>query len=155
MQFKISFRAMLTALSLLAVSAGATAKLVDMKLSELVALSEVIVYGRVTSPDKGAEGTITFVAERVLKGAAVHKGMSVAICNAVDDSESLDLRAVHKRLVVFAKPDGPCFRPVHGISSTIIVSKGVAATAAIVDQPSQQPLSDFLEKIRRSEAGAQ
>jgi hypothetical protein len=148
MRYKASPRVVST-IVLLGVCSAATARLLDINLSQLVAQSDVIVYGLVVSGNEGNKGTVIVTPKAVLKGAKLENEKGFIICNVVGKTESLDLRSVHRPLVIFASKNQDCLMPIHGISSTIIVNKGLAATASIVDQPNQQSISEFLRKIRR------
>jgi hypothetical protein len=127
----------------------ATARLLDITLAELVARSDVIVYGVVVNEPESKSHAVVVVPKAVLKGNIRANEDAFVVCNVVGDSESIDLNSVRRPLVVFAKRTPECLVPVHGITSTIVVRDGIAATAAIVDQPSRQSVADFLEKVKQ------
>ena len=149
MKYRVWFLALSTIVVLLGVCSAAMARLLDVSLSELVAQSDVIVYGVVVNENGKNQGTVAITPKTVLKGAKGEDEKRFIVCNIVGNTESLDLREVHQPVVVFAKKNEDCLMPVHGISSTIVVNKGLAATASIVDQPTQQSISEFLKRIRR------
>jgi hypothetical protein len=149
MSHKASLRAVIKMGLLLGVCSAATARLLDINLSELVAQSDVIVYGQVVNGNEGDKDTVLVTPRAVLKGMKRENEKGFTICNIVGNTESLDLRSVHRPLVIFGRKNEDCLMPVHGISSTIVVDKGLAATASIVDQPDQQPISEFLKRIRQ------
>jgi hypothetical protein len=148
MRYKASPRVVSAIALLLGVCSAATARLLDVTLSELAAQSDVIVYGVVVSGNEANKGTVVVTPRAVLKGPKRENEKGLIICNVIGNTESLDLRSVHRPLVIFARNNQDCLMPVHGISSTIVVNKGLAATASIVDQPNQQPISEFLKRIR-------
>jgi len=149
MRHKAFPRAVSTVALLLTVCSVAVARLLDINLSDLIAQSDVIVYGLVVNGDEGGNATVVVMPRAVLKGEKPEKHRGFTICNVVGNTESLDLRSVRRPLVIFGKKNQDCLMPVHGISSTIVVYKGLAATASIVDQPDQQAISEFLKRIRR------
>jgi hypothetical protein len=120
----------------------------DVKLADLVAQSEVIVYGHVVRSAKDTQNSVTFVPQSVLKGDGITVNTPLPLCNAVGASDSFDLRAVSKPLIIFANSTAECLKPVHGFASTIAVGHGKAETAALYDQPAREPVSSFLAQIR-------
>jgi hypothetical protein len=121
----------------------------DIKLADLVAQSEVIMYGHIIPGGGATESRVSFDPLLVLKGQGIPANKSVPVCNAAGGAESFDLRAARSPLIIFAKSSADCLMPVHGSASTIAVNRGFAETTAIYDQPSKQRSAEFLAKIRR------
>jgi hypothetical protein len=121
----------------------------DIKLPDLVAQSEAILYGHVVKGNRDVGNQVSFLAQTVLKGQGFLPNAAVPLCNPVGSSDSYDLRSASKPLIVFVTSSADCLMPVHGLASTIVVSGGYAQTAAIFDQPSREPVAGFLGKIRR------
>jgi hypothetical protein len=144
MKSNIAFLTLAVAMYCLPTVAGAT----DITLADLIAQSEMILYGHVAKGGNSTDTKVSFIPQAVLKGSGIAPGKPVPVCNTIGASDSFDLRAATKPLVVFAKSSADCLLPVHGIASTIVVSRGLAETAAIFDQPSREPISSLLAKIR-------
>jgi hypothetical protein len=136
---------------LLVVSTAVSAKVMDITLAELVKKSEVIYYGHSivtsTSVQKEYKDTILFKPISVLKGQG-DKDQKIHLCKMAASSESYDLAAIKENYIVFAAKDGSCYRPVYLYKSVIKVEGDLAQTWGIDDQPENQPLSQFLEKIQ-------
>jgi hypothetical protein len=139
----------LTILACAALSAARAADASDVKLADLIAQSEVIVYGHVVRSAKDTQNSVTFVPQTVLKGDGIAANNALPLCNAVGAPDSFDLRAVSKGLIIFARSTAECLQPVHGFASVIAVGRGgLAETAALYDQPAREPVATFLGKIR-------
>jgi hypothetical protein len=138
----------LTALACTTLTAPPAAHSSDVKLADLVAQSEVIVYGHVVRSAKDTQNSVTFVPQTVLKGDGIAANTALPLCNTVGAADSFDLRAVSKALIIFATSTAECLKPVHGFASTIAVGRGRAETAALYDQPARQPVAAFMAKIR-------
>lgn len=125
----------------------AQARLLDIKLADLVEKSDFIAFGESTSTTS-TPSRVSFRPKQVLKGKAAVNGGEIILCNEPDNIESYDLRTMKGAYVVFAAPKNDCYQPVHGASSIIEVEDGIARTVSIIDQPSSQPLHTFFEKIQ-------
>lgn len=131
--------------ALILAAAYAHARLLDIKLADLVKKSELIAYGETTTT-VSTPSRVSFRPREILKGKP--PSGEIVLCNEPHNVESYDLRTMKVPYVVFAANEGDCYRPVHGASSIIEVDDGIARTVSIIDQPDGQPLQTFLEKIQ-------
>jgi hypothetical protein len=138
----------LAAVACVTLGVAPAARSSDVKLADLIAQSEIIVYGHVVRSARDTQNAVTFVPQTVLKGEGIAVNTALPLCNAVGANDSFDLRAVSKPLIIFANSTAECLKPVHGFASTIAVGRGKAETAALYDQPARQPVAAFMAKIR-------
>jgi hypothetical protein len=122
----------------------AQAKLIDITLGQLVKDSAFIAYGH----SESTGNIVVFEPLSRLKGSPTRFSGRLEICNTPQDSESYDLRQIHGNYIFFAVQDDKCLRPVHGISSIIVVENNMARTAAISDQPRLSRLASLLHRVR-------
>jgi hypothetical protein len=130
--------------------AAVLASLKIVTLADLVQKSDVIARGSLSpSPSAGTHvGVASLRIASVLKGKGIAEKSDLPLCNTEVDSEHPDLAAVSGDYVIFAARQGECFHLVWGYDSLIGVRSGRASTAGIEDQPSEQPISQFLHRIR-------
>ena len=129
-------------------SAVAESKETIVTLSELVKESDIVVIGHFPRHDGSvpAGSAIPFIPEAMLKGTRLSKE-TIFFCNA-HGVEYPDLSKMEGIRVIFAVKSTNCLNLAHGNRSIIYVESGVAKTVEIEDQPENQPLKGFLEKIR-------
>lgn len=132
------------------VPAVVRASLKIVTLSELVQKSDVIARGSLSAtPSAGNKvGVASLKIVSVIKGKTDAAKGDIPLCNTDVDSEHPDLAKVVGDYVVFAVRKGECFHLVWGYDSLVAVRNGRASTAGIDDQPSDQPIEQFLERIR-------
>jgi hypothetical protein len=123
----------------------AFAKATVVTLPELIHQSRVIAYGRI---DANADVPVPFHASAIIKGADVVQGGVILLCNSRPNPEWPDLSKSVGEQVLFLNRHGKCFDLSHNYRSLIKVHDGRATTIVIKDQPDDQSLDDFLEKIR-------
>src|SRR5277367_5322366 len=128
--------------------AVAESKMTIVTLSKLVKKSDIVVIGHFPHHDGSARAgsAIPFIPEVMLKGTPQSKE-TIFFCN-VHGVEYPDLSKMEGTRVIFAVKSTNCLNLAHGDRSIIYVESGVAKTVAIEDQPENQPLKEFLEKIR-------
>jgi hypothetical protein len=129
----------------------ALASLKNITLRELVQKSDVIARGEVggaASTSEARNGVASLQISSVLKGKDVGVNSKLPLCNQQVDSEHPDLAKVQGDYVVFAARKGECFYLVWGHDALIAVRNGRASTAGIMDQPTDQPVDEFLNRIR-------
>jgi hypothetical protein len=124
-------------------------------LPGLVKESAVIAYGHVDTDSASAHSqhpptVVTFDVVEGVKGNAVLGKRQINLCNSRINSEWPDLSKKTGELVIFASPKGSCFELSHGWKSAIVVSNGRAQTYMLENEPHDQALEEFLQKIRSS-----
>lgn len=132
---------------LVLVGVSAEAKLLNIRLVELIEKSDFIAYGE-TMDGMSTPAKVLFRPEKTLKGKALPAGEEISLCNQPEEVESYDLRKMRTHYVVFASKKWRCYKPVHGASSIVEVADGIAHTFAIADQPAGQPFDEFIKKIQ-------
>jgi hypothetical protein len=142
----VSLASTLLFLVALFVPTSGETKLLHIKLAELVDKSQFIAVGR-TIRSAAAPSKVLFQPKEILRGKMLEGG-DIVLCNQPDDVESYDLRELEGLYVVFASFEVRCYRPVHGVSSVIRMTDGVAWTVGIYDQPESQPVQEFLGKVK-------
>jgi hypothetical protein len=122
----------------------AFAKATVVTLPELIHQSRVIAYGRI---DSNGGVPVPFHVSKIAKGADVVQGGDILLCNSRPNPEWPDLSRSVGEQVLFLVKHGDCFDLSHNYRSLIKVHDGRASTIVIKDQPDDQSLDDFLEKI--------
>jgi hypothetical protein len=138
-----------------------TALMASMKvvtLQELVEQSAVIALGHQRTPpvvaSQVSEAIVSFEPTMVLKGQELIRQGDIALCNPNNSSEWPDLAKETGNYVVFVSKQGGCFSLVWGYRSLVRMTDGQARTSAIQGQPKEQPVAQFLARIREALAGA-
>jgi hypothetical protein len=148
-------RAAITTVLLVLLAPILMAKPAAVTLAELVQHSPVIVLGRLEtegdSVPKPGSGRVSFKSLRVLKGDASFGGRNIQLCNSPPPMrEYPDLSKLTGDVVLFLYAEkGGCFEYSNTTTSVVGVRDGKVTTAAIADQPIDQPFNVFLEKLRR------
>jgi hypothetical protein len=129
------------------------AKVTGITLPELVRQSSTIVLGRVeTSDSTRAVGQwALFRSSRILKGDDALTGRTIQLCNSrspVGEYPKLSLLTYDVILFLVAKKTG-CFEFSHATRSVVEVHGDTVMTAALTDQPLEQPRDEFIEKLRK------
>jgi hypothetical protein len=132
----------------LGLASVAFGKATVVTLPELVQQSSVIAYGHIKAGTAGPGSLVSFQAVSMLKGAAPAADSTIPLCNARPNTEWPDLSKLIGDNVLFLKRDGACFSLSHSYRSVIRVRDDRAATIVIKDQPDDQPLNEFLGKVR-------
>jgi hypothetical protein len=133
------------------IPAGALASLKIITLNELVQKSDVIARGELTAATSSQHAAVASLKiTSVLKGKDLKANSTLPLCNQKVDSEHPDLATVSGDYVIFLARKGECFYPVWGYDALVVVRNGRASTAGIEDQPSDQPIEQFLGKVRSS-----
>ena len=152
-------RASIAAVLLVLLAPILVAKPAAVTLAELVQQSSVIVFGRLetegSSVPKPGSGWVPFKSSRVLKGDASLGGRDIQLCNSPPPMrEYPDLSKLAGDVILFlaAEKEG-CFEYSRTTISVVGVRDGKVTTAAIADQPIDQPWDVFLGKLRRLGAG--
>lgn len=145
-------------LLVLLISQLALAKLIPIKLIELVQESSLIAYGRsVTEQTRASSGKTAvtwFEPVSILKGKPLASGKRIAICDSSkDDAESFNLTKTSSSYFIFAKQSDQCYDPVRAMFSVVFVKDDIAETGRISGEPETQPLSGFVKKINFLLAG--
>lgn len=138
-------------LSGLAIPALGLASLKIITLSELVQKSDLIARGhlqRVSPESPRSSGVASMHPISVLKGEVAKGENEIPLCNGRVDSENPDLATLAGDYVAFVAKRGRCFYLVWGWDSLIAIRADQAHTSGIEDQPIEQPVEDFLRKIR-------
>jgi hypothetical protein len=135
------------------VSAAAHAKMTIVTLSELIKKSEIIVYGHFNPLVRGASNqspaVVLFEVESIFKGTVAVVVGIIPLCNLRDEySDEYDLAKLTGVDILFVSKKGRCYELSHGDRSVVPVYGGGAHTIAIEDQPDEQPLEEFVGKIR-------
>jgi hypothetical protein len=128
----------------------AVASLKIITLSEMVQKSDVIAQGHLraaSTGDRPAVGVASLQVLSVLKGKELTGQSAIPLCNQDVDSEHPDLAKLAGDYVMFVAKKGDCFYLVWGWDALIVVRSGRAHTAGIEDQPTDQPIEQFLSKI--------
>jgi hypothetical protein len=128
-------------------SAAAHAKTTVVTLPQLVSESEIIVYGHVSSSVEGASKqsatAVKFNVEQIFKGRGHLAARNISLCNLPDEySDKFDLSKLTGDFILFVSRKEQCFELSHGDRAVGAVKDGRAHTAAIEDQPDDQPLGD-------------
>jgi hypothetical protein len=122
-------------------------------LGELTKESQVIVYGRMDVPKESSSARssarLQFKAVRVLKGESLIRDRVVPLCNERPNTEWPDLSKLVGDAVLFLMQSGDCFDLSHNYRSVVKVHGDRATTAEIKDQPDDQPLDQFLARVRK------
>jgi hypothetical protein len=128
------------------------AKATIVTLPELIRQSQLIVYGHVDAAAKtrslAPASSVRFEASRILKGESSVDGSVVLLCDSRPNSEWPDLSKLAGNNILFLTRDGECFRLSHSYRSLVRIHGNDVSTVTIEDQPEQQPLDQFIEKVR-------
>jgi len=122
-------------------------------LPELIQKSQVIVYGHLdegTERSSSARSTwLRFKVVQVLKGTSSVRDGTVVLCNSrPPQGEWADLSKLPGDSILFlTSTDGTCFDVSHSYRSVVAISDGQASTVTIKDQPKEQPVNLFLQKV--------
>jgi hypothetical protein len=116
-------------------------------LPELIQQSSVIAYGHIKA-GPAESGSVSFQAVSMLKGTAPVADSTILLCNARPNTEWPDLSKLVGENVLFLKRDGACFNLSHSYRSVIRIRDHRATTIVIKDQPDDQPVDEFLDKVR-------
>lgn len=121
-------------------------------LPELVQKSNVIAYGRIDAAEPTSARPAHWLQLQiieVIKGLDAAQKSSVFLCNerpAMRDWPKLH-EVMGTNVFFLVQKDG-CYEFSHSDRAIVHVRDDVASTVAIKDQPANQPLAVFLEKIR-------
>lgn len=133
-------------------STVAHAKATIVTLSELTKQSQVIVYGHLAvaaeSSSPSSQAWLQFKAVLVVKGASSVRENVIQLCNSRPNLEWPDMSKMAGDTVLFVSQKGDCFDLSHNYRSVVRVRDGRATTGEIKDQPEDQPLDMFLNKVR-------
>jgi hypothetical protein len=134
-------------------STAAHAKMTVVTLPQLVKQSELIVYGHFSPSAKEVSNQspaiVQFKVGSFLKGKGSIAAPTLPLCNLPDEySDEFDLSKLTGHFILFVSRKGPCFELSHGDRSVVAVKDDRAVTIAIENQPDDQLLQGFLEKIR-------
>jgi hypothetical protein len=132
------------------------AKPSGITLAELVQQSSAIVRGRLNveggAVPKLGTGWAAFEASQILKGNGSLANGPIKLCNSPPTMREYPdpTRWVGREVVLFlsAAKEG-CFEYSHTTTSVLAVDKGKVTTAAIADEPIDQPWSVFVKKLRK------
>jgi hypothetical protein len=126
-----------------------SAEMPIVTLSQLIAKSEIILYGRVDPALPPAAELVSFRAEVVLKGNTIVPPGNTLLCNPNDHGEeSPDLSKLQGNIVIFLSKRGDCFDLSYGSKSIVDITGERANTSAIEGELASQPLDHFLKKVR-------
>jgi hypothetical protein len=93
---------------------------------------------------------VHFEAESILKGQEAVAIRIITLCNQRDEySDEYDLAKLTGDFILFISRKRQCYELSHGDRSVVPVKEDRAVTIAIEDQPEDQPLRDFLRKVRQ------
>jgi hypothetical protein len=139
---------------LLLFSSIVLAKASSITLSELVQKSPTIVYGHVVGSDDSSKATnptwVAFETMKVVRGPEALTGQTITLCNSPPPMRDYpDLSKMIGEAVMFLdkKPSG-CFDLTHTYVSVVPVQDNRAMTYSIRNQPHDQALDGFFERIR-------
>lgn len=117
-------------------------------LPDLVQQSSVIAYGHIKAGPSESGSRVSFQALSMFKGADSAVDGTILLCNARPNTEWPDVSKLTGENVLFLKRDGACFNLSHSYRSVVRVRDDRATTIVIKDQPDEQPLDEFLRKVR-------
>lgn len=139
---------------LLLFSSNVFAKASSITLSELIKKSPTIVYGHVVDADDSAKAAnatwVAFEATIVVRGLTPLTGQIIMLCNSPPPMRDYpDISKMLGNAVMFLdkKPSG-CFDLTHTYVSVVAVRDNRAMTYSIRNQPHDQLLDGFFERIR-------
>jgi hypothetical protein len=131
----------------------AYAKATIVTLPELIDESQVVVYGHMDVAQKSSSipstARLQFKAVQVLKGGPSVRDEVVPLCNRRPNTEWPDLSKLTGDAVLFLLQSGDCFNLSHNYRSVVRVHGDRATTGEIKDQPEEQALDRFLERVRQ------
>jgi hypothetical protein len=130
-------------------SAICWAEMPIVTLWQLIAKSEIILYGRVDPALPTAAELVSFRTELILKGKTIVPPGNILLCNPNDHGEeSPDLSKLQGNIVIFLSKRGGCFDLSYGSKSIVDTTGERANTSAIEGESASQPLDHFLQKVR-------
>jgi hypothetical protein len=132
-------------------SSHADSKATVVTLLELIEESQLIIYGHLdiaNSPPVFSPTRLRFTAVQLLKGRTSAREDIVLLCNRRPNAEWPDLSKLAGDAVLFLVQSGDCYNLSHNYRSVVKVHGDRATTGAIKDQPDEQTVDEFLQKLR-------
>ena len=133
-------------------STACFAKATVVTLSELTKQSTVIVYGTIAQGSPSSESQtsvwVAFTPTLTIKGTDAIRGGKIELCNTRPNTEWPDLSKMQDNVVLFLSKKDGCFNLSHNYRSVVRVSDARAQTGEIKGQPDDQPLDEFLGRLK-------